>query len=250
MNWKRWLKLLTFFLLSALLLFWLRSDFWAVEKISCQIDGQSCPADLWQQTTELSLGKNLIFFPNQSVTKKIKEHFPQISEVKIKKNIFKTLSFSFFSQKAVAALAVELPLAKEATESGKQEFSLSGVFYLLGQDGTVLEKKDKADGLPLILIDKDPNLNVGQSFAQEGSSTIMPLLLGLKMHVIDFKIIRLVSRQEIEVWLNGGALILLNGERDISSQLDSLQLILSRAKIEGKSIKKIDLRFDKPVIID
>jgi hypothetical protein len=248
MNWKKWFKLLSFFLLVALVFFGLRSDFWAVEKISCRLDDQDCPADLWRKTTELSLGKNLIFFSQKSFEKNIQNNFPGIGQIKIKKGIFKDLSFSFSSQKAVAALAIELPLNKEATPSGQQEFLLSGNFYWLGQDGTVLEKTDKADGLPLILIEKDPNLNVGQSFEQQGSAVMIPLLMGLKLHVIDFKVIRIVSSREIEVWLQGQTLVLFNGEKDLENQLDSLQLILSRSKIEGKSIKKIDLRFDKPVI--
>lgn len=248
MNWKKWLKLLSFFLLVALVFFWLRSDFWAVEKITCRLDDHDCPADLWSKTNEFSLGNNLIFFSRNDFEKNIQKNFPHIGQVKIKKGIFKDLSFSFFSRKAVAALAIQLPIDKEATSSGDQEFSLSGVFYWLGQDGTILEKTDKAEGLPLILIEKDPNLNVGQRFEQ-GSSIIIPLLMDLKLHVIDFKIIRIISLREIEVWLQGQTLVLFNGEKDLGSQLDSLQLILSRSKIEGKSIKKIDLRFSKPVII-
>lgn len=37
-------------------------------------------------------------------------------------------------------------------------------------------------------------------------------------------------------------------EKDIKSQLASLQLILSRLTMEGKGFKELDLRFDKPVI--
>ena len=247
MNWKKWFKLLGFFLLLALAFFWARSDFWAIEKITCRLDDQDCPPDLLAKTTELSLGKNLIFFPKQSFEQNIQNNFPQTGEIKIKKGFFKNISFFIASQKAVAALAVQLPLSNEATSSG-QEFSLSGVFYWLTQDGTVLGKTDHADDLPLVLIEKDPNLNVGQVFQQEESTVIMPLLMGLKLHVIDFKLIRIVSLREIEIWLQGQILVLFNGEKDLESQLDSLQLILSRAKIEGKSIKKIDLRFDKPVI--
>jgi len=248
MNWKKWLKLLGFFILAALVFFWLRSDFWAVEKITCRLDDQDCPVDLWSKTSELSLGKNLIFFSRGDFEKNIQKNFPQIGQVKVKKGIFKNLSFSFFSQKAVAAIAVQLPINKEATSSGNQEFSLSGVFYWLGQDGAILEKTDKIGGLPLVLVETDPNLNVGQRFEQ-GPSVIIPLLMNLKLHVIDFKIIRIISLREIEIWLEGQTLVLFNGEKDLESQLDSLQLILSRSKIEGKSIKKIDLRFSKPVII-
>ncbi len=38
------------------------------------------------------------------------------------------------------------------------------------------------------------------------------------------------------------------GSKNLPSQISSLQLILSRLTIEGKKFKKLDLRFDKPII--
>jgi len=54
--------------------------------------------------------------------------------------------------------------------------------------------------------------------------------------------------QGIEVLLKNKVQVFFTGQKEIGLQLDSLQLIFNRAKIEGKEIKKIDLRFDKPVI--
>jgi cell division protein YceG involved in septum cleavage len=42
--------------------------------------------------------------------------------------------------------------------------------------------------------------------------------------------------------------VLISSEKDISTQLASLQFILSRLTMEGKAIDLLDLRFDKPVI--
>ena len=36
--------------------------------------------------------------------------------------------------------------------------------------------------------------------------------------------------------------------KNLSSQISSLQLILQRLTIEGKKFKRLDLRFDKPII--
>jgi len=232
MRWKKWVKLFAFLTLVVLLSFWLRSDFWAVKKINCQLDDQDCPADLWNKLAVFSLQKNLIFFPSQKLEKEIRESFPQAGDLKIKKRIF-TLSFELHSKKPVAALSVEPP---------------GSLFYWLDEEGIVLAKTDKNNGLPLILIKNDPVLEVGQAFEYGNSQALMSLVIGLKMHLVESKTLRLVSPREIEVWLEDEVLILFNGEKDVGVQLDSLQLILSRAKIEGKTIKKIDLRFDKPVI--
>ena len=42
--------------------------------------------------------------------------------------------------------------------------------------------------------------------------------------------------------------IILSSEKDIHSQISSLQFILSRLTMEGKLFTQLDLRFDKPVI--
>ena len=197
------------------------------------MDNQDCPADLWNKLAAFSLQKNLLFFPSEKLKGEIKESFPQTGELKIKKRIFDTLSFEIHSKKPVVALAIESP---------------GGLFYWLDKEGIVLSKTDKSNDLSLVLIKDDPVLEVGQTFKYGNNQNLMSLVIGLKMHLLESKTIRLVSPREIEVWLEDGALILFNGEKDVNIQLDSLQLILSRAKIEGKTIKKIDLRFDKPVI--
>jgi len=250
MRWKRWFKLLVFLILIGLLFFWLRSDFWAVKRIDCRLDNQECPADLWNKLSTFSLGKNLVLFPSQKLKKEIKEGFPQTDELKIRKRIFDTLSFELNTKKAVAALAVGLPLDSQASDSAKTkpEFLLSGLFYWLDKDGIVLEKTNESSNLPLFLIKNDPGLEIGQTFKYGSNQSLMALLIGLRMRLIESKIIRLISPREIEIWLENNLLVLFNLENDVDSQLDSLQLILSRAKIEGKTVKKIDLRFDKPVI--
>jgi len=42
--------------------------------------------------------------------------------------------------------------------------------------------------------------------------------------------------------------IILSSEKDINSQISSLQFILSRLTMEGKLFTQLDLRFDKPVV--
>ena len=242
MRWKKWLKLLVFLITIALLFFWLRSDFWTVKKINCRLDNQNCPADLWGKLSVFSLQKNFIFFPSEKLEKEIRENFPQIGDLKIKREIFNKIYLEMYSKKPIAALAIEIPL------DSQEEFLSKDLFYWLDKDGFVLEKTEQSNGLPLILIKKDPNLEIGQVFKYGENQPLSILLIGLRMHLIESKVIRLVSPREIEVWLENKLLVLFNGEKDVNFQLDSLQLILSRAKIEGKTIKKIDLRFDKPVI--
>lgn len=51
------------------------------------------------------------------------------------------------------------------------------------------------------------------------------------------------------VKLQSGEEILFTSEKPLSSQISSLQLIYPRLKIEGKQFQKLDLRFDRPIIL-
>lgn len=48
--------------------------------------------------------------------------------------------------------------------------------------------------------------------------------------------------------LRDGGQVILSLNKGLENQISSLQLILSRLTIEGKRLKKLDFRFNKPVI--
>lgn len=66
----------------------------------------------------------------------------------------------------------------------------------------------------------------------------------------DIRVISLsiIGEKELEASISGGTKILLKTEK-IAQQVSSLQLMLSRFKIEGRIPKKIDLRFEKPIVV-
>lgn len=51
-----------------------------------------------------------------------------------------------------------------------------------------------------------------------------------------------------EIILANNSLVLLSNQKDLKSQIASLQLIQSHFTIEGKTIKNIDFRFNEPVV--
>lgn len=58
-----------------------------------------------------------------------------------------------------------------------------------------------------------------------------------------------VSGNTATVILSTEEKILISTQKDLASQVSSLQRILSRFTIEGKRFKQIDLRFDRPIIL-
>lgn len=57
-----------------------------------------------------------------------------------------------------------------------------------------------------------------------------------------------VEKRTAIATFSGGLTCFFNLEKEVHLQFASLQFILWRAKIEGKNLKTIDLRFDKPVV--
>lgn len=56
------------------------------------------------------------------------------------------------------------------------------------------------------------------------------------------------SNSSYFIRLAGGEEVILASEKPLTSQISSLQLVLSRLTIEGKRFIRLDFRFDKPII--
>ncbi|OGH14849.1 MAG: hypothetical protein A2860_00615 [Candidatus Levybacteria bacterium RIFCSPHIGHO2_01_FULL_37_33] len=69
----------------------------------------------------------------------------------------------------------------------------------------------------------------------------------LKIKNIPFTSIRRFS-DYYSVMLADGGEVFISSKKDLTIQIDSLQLMLSRLTIEGKRIKSLDFRFDKIII--
>ena len=251
MNWKKLFKILIFILFLAFLFLWLRSGFWKVKEVKCQFNQLNCNQEIEKKLEELSVGENVLFFPSTKIIKKIKENYPQISLVKIKKQIPQRIFFEMTSRKPVVAFSNELFSENEADSSDLEEpqFVSSGDYYLVDDQGMVIQKIEEKQNFPLILLKKDFQLNIGQQISQPEILKAIEIVSGMRLRLLEPKVALPLSLREIKVWLEGGLLTNFNGEKDIQVQLDSLQFIYSRSKIEGKKIKKIDLRFEKPVVV-
>jgi hypothetical protein len=61
---------------------------------------------------------------------------------------------------------------------------------------------------------------------------------------------KIVIEQNIyKITIKNGPELLLSTKKDLNDQISSLQFILSRLTMEGKRVKSLDIRFDKPVVI-
>ncbi|MBI2031171.1 MAG: hypothetical protein HYT08_01015 [Candidatus Levybacteria bacterium] len=65
---------------------------------------------------------------------------------------------------------------------------------------------------------------------------------------IPFASVETASDSSYLVNLSDGGQVIISSSKDIEIQISSLQLILKRLTIEGKRLKKLDFRFEKPVL--
>lgn len=84
--------------------------------------------------------------------------------------------------------------------------------------------------------------------AKINQSKVALLENALEKQKIAFISTSLNSDSSFTVELKDGGEVILSSKKDLDSQLSSLQLIFSRLTIEGKKLKKLDFRFDNPVV--
>lgn len=65
---------------------------------------------------------------------------------------------------------------------------------------------------------------------------------------LGFSSIKIASDSSYVVVLSDGGKAIITPRKNINEQISSLQVVLNRLTIEGKKVKVIDFRFDKPVI--
>ncbi len=71
----------------------------------------------------------------------------------------------------------------------------------------------------------------------------------LKEYAIQYESISIPKKSLFVIKLSDGGEVLLTSKKDIILQLSSLQVIYSRLTMEGKKFRRLDMRYDKPIIL-
>lgn len=71
----------------------------------------------------------------------------------------------------------------------------------------------------------------------------------LKEYAIPYESISIPKKSLFVIKLSDGGEIILTSIKDLTPQLSSLQVIYSRLTMEGKKFKRLDMRYDKPIIL-
>lgn len=128
-----------------------------------------------------------------------------------------------------------------------------GETFLTDDTGLIFAKKDFQTSIPQIdWIGRE--LAVGQTFEPEDIKLITGITEFLKMQGYPYDSLTvedgsLTVTGKGETDTGGKNLFIFSLSGDYTTQVTSLQLILQKAKMNSKSIQKVDLRFNKPVVV-
>ena len=85
--------------------------------------------------------------------------------------------------------------------------------------------------------------------AQKKEDTVKEIEKQLKSKSIIYESVTRETSSRYKIILEGNGEVFINPEKGIAEQLSSLQVILSRLTMEGKKFKRLDLTYDRPVIV-
>jgi cell division septal protein FtsQ len=218
-------------LLTIALVWWLFfAGYFTIQSISCKKDSAECGEQIMAELNKF-LGSSLLTFRSEKLVEKLKQADPAIDEVLINTRLPNQLFANIRSRRPEALL-------KTQTSSNALIADASGMVFAIA--------KPEDSWFPTIEAETLGDLSIGQKINDSTILSSIKLATTLREYFIPF--------QKIQVATDGLHVVLKNEQKalfpinaDFSSEVSSLQRILSQVTIEDKPIT-IDLRTKKPVV--
>ncbi|MCL5095109.1 MAG: FtsQ-type POTRA domain-containing protein [Patescibacteria group bacterium] len=212
-------------LVIALSFFLLKSEVFLIKNVIVTTDYNVKANPEIIKILEKTQKQNFFLLKPEEIAGKIKTQDLKIEEVKISRE---------FPGKLFVKIQTRLALAAVKTQDG---------YFFIDKEGLIFEHGKESGAIP--------TLNLGLQNPKVGSR------IDGKEEIV-FKILAFLKGKEEIVFitkeadyyflqLTEGLSVLFPGKDETQEKLDSLQMMLTRFKIEGKRPIKIDLRFAKPV---
>ena len=211
-------KIYPFLLIFCFLLFLFYFGKSKIEKLECQINKTVCNEEIEKEFIGF-LGQNFFLMNPRSKVREVKASYPNWEKVKVKKIPFNKILVEITTRQPVACLLV-----------GES-------FFLLSKEAAIIKEVDVNPGLPEIEAEK---------FDIEVIRKTLEVIFLMEEYSFSFERIKIKSEKELVLYLPEIE-VLLSTEK-AAEKIASLQIIVSRAKINEQLPTKIDLRFKKPVV--
>lgn len=222
------IQILFIFLFISLIFSLFTSSFFKVKFIDCYIETLICTEDE-EDLFAGSLGKNIFLLKTKEMEDLAKLSELSIKNVNIAKKLPNRLSVKLDKRKPFAIL-----------------LTTKGIFLVDDQGLAFQEPRDEKQRLPTVELLDNESAALGESVGHQ-TQKALDLVKILDDIFVPFDKIVIGKDKTLTLQYSGYEAI-FSQEKDFFKQAVSLQLILQSSKI-NKKLTKIDLRFDKPVVI-
>lgn len=219
-------KIIVISLITLLIFLFFLSHLFKIQSVYIN-SSNSCVTDEQIASDTQIKGKNLFKVSLQKLEYDIKTKYPCAEVVKAKKKYPNTIEVEISQEEIVVQIAN------------------SDLF--LTEDGLVVQlSTDKK--YPTMFLPEQIRAYVNSKIDDDRVMYATKLIKSLKKTDFSTMQLRFIENVDIVVYSPGEASAIFTTQKDLDSQVDSLQSVLSKAKIDPSKIDKIDLRFDKPVV--
>lgn len=239
---------LIFILFATSLIFIIfKSGLFNVTQVEINSNQLSCVNETQIKDTANFSGQNLLLVNFENIKKNLKAKFICIGDIK--------LSLVFPNKVRIEAKGRQpaaIIMSSETTEATSSSFletiatpsAESSEAYLIDNEGVVFSKDIGGFNIPEIFI-KDSNISLGKKAVDNNLENSLKILTGVKKLGLDVKMAAIFDNFFLLFFYPR---VVFRLDDKIDTQLASLQLILTEAKIDLKELEFIDLRFDKPIV--
>lgn len=225
-----------------------RLSAFSLKKITCQLDQYPCPLN-YEPALVNFYQKNIFNLKKQQVISSLTAFDADLAEVAVVKKLPNQLLITLKKRQPIAQLVPFLNLefiGLESSASATISGEMTNQLFQLDQSGEIFMTNHQSTSLfPLVAVPETFNFDLKISPATQ---QISQLIQSLREHYVSFNLLAWLNQSLAVIKTSLGSYALINPSQSIKPQIASLQFILSGFKIGESLPKKIDLRFDKPVL--
>lgn len=186
--------------------------------------------DMREVVKNNAYGKNLILLPTQKLQSDLKSVFLGAKEITISKQLPKTLKITVFERRPLAIIYNDT------------EYS-----YLVDDEGYVLGLvEDSYVDLPKLEYKNE--IFVGKFINKDIIPNYLKLITYTTQAEVDVSSVSF-SDEYADVYFKNGTYAILDNHKDIQKMILSIKAILDEAKRVNREVLKIDLRYDKVIVL-
>ena len=220
---NKFLPILFIVLVVSILIY---AQIFKIKKINFKDDNNCINSQVLNKELGIN-GKNLIVFNTNSLINKIKENYSCVDQVKVSKKYPNFIDIEIQTKEPIVLV--------------------EGTQLTLREDGLISEQ-GSLKNLPKIFLPETIKAQAGAKIENPQVSFALKTTRELLKSDFTPTAIRILKPPDIAIYDSKGTIVLFSQEKAVDIQVDSLQSVFAKAKIDPTKIAKIDLRFENPVV--